>query len=373
VSEAAFRTGLPIGIESSSMSAKIAAFSRAILLSALLFQAGCGGSSPPTTAPEFLIVVNQSATGTGLAEYALPLSSGQSPVVTLPSQGTYLGGFTDGSYVFAFGEGTGSAPTVWRYGLPLSTSPTPAVLTGLGGIPYGATGLASGSVVVFLEKNPSNGMACLEGYNLSNLLGTSTGGNVTPLAGESCSAIPISKPSNATSFLTGSVQLSSDGSDLYVETVYQTSGGTPTTVIQTYSPSLFSLIAYMTTNVSYPSTLQVLEGAPEPGNVVLLLPHPTSPGVDFYQVSLLTSNASSGTTVSPLYSSTISLASTPSVLALDVTGTYLLTAQAGTGDTIASFGLNDVQNGSNAAPLAQAGAGLSLNPVGLVVIVSSSG
>lgn len=371
MAETAIRTGLPDGIESSSMSAKVAAIFRAILISALLFQAGCGGSSPPTTAPEFLVVVNQSATGTGLAEYALPLSSGQVPVVTLPSQGTYLGGFSDQNYLFAFGK-TGPSPTVWRYALPLSTSPAPAVLTGFGGVPYGATGLASGSVVVFLEKDPSTGMACLEGYNLSNLLDTPTGGTVTALNSDTCTNLPITQPSNATSFVTGSVQLSSDGSDLYVETVYQTSGG-PTTIIQTYSPSLFTLVAAMTASTTYPSTLQTLEGAPESGNVVLLLPDPSSPGVDFYQVSTLTSNASNGTTISPFYSSSISLAATPSVLALDVTGTYLLTAQAGTGNTIASFGLNDVQNGSNAVPLAQAGAGLSLSPVGLVVIVSSSG
>lgn len=352
------------------MPARLVFFLRAAILSALVFQAGCGGSSPPVSDPEFLVVVNDNATGAGLVEYALPLVSGQAPVTRLASQGTYLGGVSDGINLFAFGEGAANAPALWRYSLPLSTSPAPATLTGLGGIPVGGTSLAGGSVVVFLEKNTTNQTACLEAYNLTDLL-DSSGGNIT--SSSPCSSNAISPPPGATSFLTGAVQLSSDGSDLFVEEVYQTSGGTET-VIESYATSTYSRIARLSPPSSYPSPITALEGGAESGNVVLLLPHPSTPGVDFYLVTALISGSSNIQPINPTYASSIALTTAPTLLALDIFGTYLYTAQSnGSGDSIAAFRLNDVQNGSNASPYAQTGAGLSLTPSGLIVIVSSSG
>ncbi len=354
------------------MPSRFVFFLRAAILSALVLQSGCGAAPPLVSLPEFLIVVNDNATGAGLVEYTLPLVSGQAPFTTLPSQGTYLGGFSDGITLFVFGEGAVNAPTLWRYSLPLSTSPAPATLGGLGGIPVGATPLAGGSIVVFLEKNTASNTACLEAYNLSDLLNTGNGETLAPT--NSCSSTPIALPAGASSFQTGTVQLSSDGSDLFVEEIYQTSGGTQETVVQTYSTSTYTLVATMYASTSYPSTITALEGGSESGNVVLLLPNPSTPGVDFYLVTTLINTSNDGQTISPNYASPISLPMIPTLLTLDNFGTYLYTAQAnGSVSSITSFGLNDVQNGSTAMPTAQTGSGLSLTPSGLVVIVSSSG
>ncbi|MHB1285850.1 MAG: hypothetical protein ACYCYP_04675 [Leptospirales bacterium] len=327
---------------------------------------GCFGSTPIPSVPSFLIVVNNSLS-TGLVEYSLPLATGSVPLISLDAAGTYEGGVTVQNDLFIFGKDSGNAPALWRYTLPLSQSPSPMQLTGFQGTPVAALALAGGQYVVFLEKTASN-QACLEGFTAGGLI--STGSSALPAPSLTCSSSTFSLPG---SFIGGTMQLSGNGSTLLIETTYLS--GENQTTIQAFPAGSIMNSPFPPANGTHPlsgtlSTFPV-EGAAESNNVLLLLPDPSIPAVDFYKMTSIQTGTGN---LSPLPPNSLSNIPLFPLLALDPFGSFVYMATTkggGSSPTIYSFSLNSVQNSSNAVPFAQVGTGL--NPVALLTVVGSQG
>ncbi len=327
---------------------------------------GCFGSTTIPSVPAFLIVVNNAVTG--LVEYPLPLATGSTPLFSLAAAGTYEGGVTVQNDLFIFGKDSGNVPSLWRYTLPLSKSPSPMQLTGFQGTPVAALSLSGGQYVVFLEKTGSS-QACLEGFTAGGLI--STGASTLPSPVLACTSSTFSLPG---SFQGGTMQLSGNGSTLVIETTYQNSGVNQTTM-QAFSTGTLmnSPFPPATATHALSGTLSTfpVEGAAESNNVLLLLPNPSAPAVDFFE---MTSIQSGSNQVSPLTQNSLSGIPLFPLLVLDPFGSfvYMATTQGGSSSpTIYSFSLNAIQNSSNAAPFAQVGTGL--NPVALLTVVGSQG
>lgn len=340
-------------------------FILAILLA--LSSGGCFASAPTPSVPAFLIVVNTSATA-GLVEYSLPLTTGESPLYSLSSAGTYQGGVTAQNDLFVFGMGSGSTPTLWRYTLPLSKSPAPEAFQGFSGTPVAALSIAGGQFVLFLERTSSG--ACLEGYTAGSLISASPASLPTPTL--TCHTGMLK---GSGTFRGGTMQLSADGSTLFVETTYNTaSSGTHTTERTFATGTLINgslPFPSATYTLSQALSLLPVEGGVESNNVLLLLPDPSTPAIDFYQVTTVRRGTG---TLSPLTTNTVSITPTPSLLALDPFGSFVYMAapdQTGGTPSLWGFSLTSVQNGNNVAPFALTGAGL--NPVALLPVLGTQG
>lgn len=339
-------------------------------LCALLLGLGAGGcftSAPTPSVPAFLIVVNRSGT-TGLIEYSLPLATGEQPLYSLPPAGTYEGGVPVQNDLFVFGTDANSTWTLWRYTLPLSKSPSPSSFTGFAGTPVAALSLANGQYVLFLEKTGSQ--ACLEGFAAGSLISATSSSLPSPTL--TCNSSNFSSISGT--FQGGTMQLSADGSSLFVETTYL-SGTSSQTTEQTFSAASIVNGVLPKANATYTlsATLATfpVEGAVESDNVLLLLPDPSVPGIDFYTVTSVLSGSGK---LAPLAQNTAQITPLPSLLTLDPFGSFVYMATAtpgGSPSTIWSFSLNEIQNGSNVAPFAQIGAGLT--PVSLLTVVGTQG
>ncbi|MHB8421508.1 MAG: hypothetical protein ACYC9S_02800 [Leptospirales bacterium] len=323
---------------------------------------------PTPSVPAFLIVVNQSNT-VGLVEYSLPLAMGENPLYTLPPAGTYQGGVPVQNDLFVFGLDPSNTPTLWRYTLPLSQSPSPAAFQVSSGQPVAALSIAGGQFVLFLEKTSSGG-ACLEGYTAGSLIDASP--PTLPAPTLTCQAGLLS---GSGTFLGGTIQVSADGSSLFVETTYASTSGTKQTTEQSYPAGPVvngSLPAPSATYQLSPVLFTLpIEGAVESNNVLLLLPDPSVPAVDFYPI---TSARNGSGTLQPLTSNTVSITQSPTLLAIDPFGSLLYMAAPNPGGGATSlwaFSLTALQNGSNVSPISQSGAGL--HPVALLPVVGTQG
>ena len=337
----------------------------AVLL--LVLPGGCLGGPVATSNPGFLVVVNRtSSTGTGtqgLLEYILPLSDNQAPLVTRNAHGTYAGGVVAQTFLFVFGTTSQSDPALWTYTLPLSKSATPTARTGFSGTPVAALSIASGQFVVFLEETSTGG--CLEGFTFSSLVSDTQ--STLPSPALSCTAGELSLTGGLTG---GSLQLSGDGSDVFVEA--STSSQVEEITLSAGTLASGSLGAQTTQQLSKLTSLSLpFQGITE-SSTLLLLPDPSTPAVLFYADTGLTSGSNAF-----LSQNSLNISEPVNLLALDPFGTFLYTAFTSSSSTpsstpsLASFELKSVNNGSGTAPFATTGEGL--DPVGLLTFTASQG
>lgn len=334
----------------------------------LLLPGGCFGTPASPSNPGFMIVVNQTSTtgpgSRGLLEYTLPLSSGQGPLVTRTAHGTYAGGVIAQTFLFVFGTLSGT-PTLWRYSLPLSTAPSPTELQGFAGTPVAALSIANGQFVVFLEQTTSGG-ACLEGFTFGSLVDDT--GPALPSPSLDCTNAPLSL--GGAPFTTGGLQLSGNGSQVYVEA--STSSETEVLTVSAGGLSSGSLQVAATHTLFSSSLSGPFQGATE-STTLLLLPDPYTPAVIFYAVTGLSQG---GGTLSPTATNAISVTLPPNLLATGPFGTFLYAAVTNPSSSsvpaIQSFDISTLQSGPGpTAPFAQTGSGL--HPAGLITFTASQG
>lgn len=340
---------------------------RILVFFLFLLPGGCFGTPASPSNPGFMIVVNQTATqgsGTqGLLEYTLPLSSGQGPLVTRTAHGTYAGGVIAQTFLFVFGT-TSGIPTLWRYNLPLSTAPSPTALQGFTGTPVAALSIASGQFVVFLEQTSSG--ACLQGYTFGSLVDAS--GPDLPSPSLACTNAPL--PLNGAAFTAGGLQLSGNGSQVYVEA--STSSETEVLTVSAGSLASGSLQVAATHTLFSSSLSGPFQGTTE-STTLLLLPDPSTPAVIFYAVTGLSQGNG---TLSPTATNGISVPAPPNLLASGPFGTFLYAAVTNPSSSsvpaIQSFDLSTLQSGPGpTAPFAETGSGL--HPAGLLTFTASQG
>lgn len=332
-----------------------------------LLPGGCFGTPASPSNPGFMIVVNQSsATGSGsqgLLEYTLPLSSGQGPLVTRTAHGTYAGGVIAQTFLFVFGTAS-AIPTLWRYNLPLSTAPSPTALQGFTGTPVAALSIANGQFVVFLEQTTSGG-ACLQGFTFGSLV-DATGPDL-PSPSLDCSNTPL--PLNGAAFTAGGLQLSGNGSQVYVEA--STSSETEVLTVSAGALSSGSLQVVATHTLFSSSLSGPFQGTTE-STTLLLLPDPSTPAVIFYAVTGLSQGEG---TLSPTATNGISVPVPPNLLATGPFGTFLyaaVTHPPSSVPAIQSFDISTLQSGPGpTAPFAETGSGL--HPAGLITFTASQG
>lgn len=332
-----------------------------------LLPGGCFGTPASPSNPGFMIVVNQTSTtgsGTqGLLEYTLPLSSGQGPLATRTARGTYAGGVIAQTFLFVFGTASG-IPTLWRYNLPLSTAPAPTALQGFAGTPVAALSIANGQFVVFLEQTTTGG-GCLQGFTFGSLV-DATGPD---LPSPSLDCTNASLPLNGAAFTAGGLQLSGNGSQVYIEA--STSSETEELTVSAGKLSSGSLQVVATHTLFASSLSGPFQGATE-STTLLLLPDPSTPAVRFYAVTGL----SQGGTLSPTATNGISVPDPPNLLATGPFGTFLYAAVTNPSSysvpAIQSFDISTLQSGPGPTnPFAQTGSGL--HPAGLITFTASQG
>ena len=339
----------------------------AVLL--LVLPGGCLGGPVATSNPGFLVVVNRtSSTGTGtqgLLEYILPLSDNQAPLVTRNAHGTYAGGVVAQTFLFVFGTTSQSDPALWTYTLPLSKSATPTARTGFSGTPVAALSIASGQFVVFLEETSTGG--CLEGFTFSSLVSDTQ--STLPSPALSCTAGELSLTGGLTG---GSLQLSGDGSDVFVEASTSSQVEEITLSAGTLaSGSLGSPVVHSLSEFSTPISLP-FQGITET-STLLLLPDLSTPAILFYADTALTAG---GNTVPSTADNSLNVSQPVNLLALDPFGTFLYTAVTSSTPSpstpyLGAFELKSVNNGGDVSPLATTGDGLE--PVGLLTFTASQG
>ncbi|AFS54055.1 hypothetical protein ACSYAY_09325 [Leptospirillum ferriphilum] len=331
--------------------------------------AGCLGGQVGVSNPGFLVVVNKSSsigTGTqGLLEYILPLSDGQSPLVTRNAHGTYAGGVVAQTFLFVFGTTSQGDQALWTYTLPLSKSATPTARTGFAGTPVAALSIANGQFVVFLEETSAGG--CLEGFTFSALV--SDTGPTLPAPTLSCTAGNLSLSGALTG---GGLQLSGDGSDVFVEASTSSQSSPEEITLSAGTLASGSLGTETHQTLSELGSLSLpFQGITE-SSTLLLLPDPATPAVLFYTDTGLTSGSNAF-----LSQNSLNISPPVNLLALDPFGTFLYAAFTSSSSTpsstpsLASFELKSVNNGSGTSPIATTGEGL--DPVGLLTFTASQG
>ncbi len=330
--------------------------------------AGCLGGQAGVSNPGFLVVVNKSpsiGTGTqGLLEYILPLSDGQAPLVTRNAHGTYAGGVVAQTFLFVFGTTSQGDQALWTYTLPLSQSATPTARTGFSGTPVAALAIANGQFIVFLEQTPTGG--CLEGFTFSALV--SDNGSTLPAATLSCEAGTLSLSNQV--LTGGGLQLSGDGSDVFVEA--STSSGVEEITLSAGTLASGSLGARTTQQLSKLTSLSLPFRGITESSTLLLLPDPSTPAVLFYADTGLTSGSNAF-----LSQNSLNISEPVNLLALDPFGTFLYTAFTSSSSTpsstpyLGAFDLKSVNNGGGVSPFATTGEGL--DPVGLLTFTASQG
>ena len=134
-------------------------------------------------------------------------------------------------------------------------------------------------------------------------------------------------------------------------------GGTTTTTLYLLTQS--SLLSGGALSVQSTWTLNVSYGAGIPLSgaalsEVLLLPDPSSPGVDLFSVTDLYGGG--GGTLSPLSTASLSLTANPTLLGVDPAENFLFAASSG---SVTLFGLNSILNPTG-----------TLAPLGSINVVS---
>ena len=335
----------------------------------LVLPGGCLGGSVASSNPGFMIVVNRTSTtgsGTqGLLEYILPLSDNQSPLVARTSHGSYAGGVVAQTFLFVFGDSQGTQ-SLWTYTLPLSKSATPKAETGFTGTPVAALAIANDQFIVFLEKTSSG--ACLEGFTFSSLANDTQTNLPSPTLTCTQGTLSLSGSGGLTG---GSLQLSGDGSEVFIEV--STSSHVEEITLSAGSLSAGSLGNTLSHTLSgFDTTFSPpLQGLAE-SSTLLLLPNLLTPAILFYTATDLTKGSGA---VSSLADNPLNFSLPVNLLALDPFGTILYTAVTSAPTStpaLQSYDLNTVQNGPGTpAPLATTGKGL--DPVGLLTFTASQG
>ncbi len=306
---------------------------RALFLGLLLASglSSCGLPSNPQTPPEVLVTALGSTTSAGEARgVAIPFGNqpGTLSSQPLPSDLTLWGGAVADSTLILLAR-TGSGGEFLLSPLPLSPA-GPVTVTGLTGTPFALA--LSGQVVVVLETTSSDPEGCLQTFSVGSLISLSiTGGSVTPLS--SCQGLPGNQTlqggmllpmADGVEFLVGALYGSSSPLDLLLYPL--------STVID--GASLSSPQTTWNTAGSYNG------GTPLSGvalSSLFLLPDPTSPAVDLYQVTTLYNGG--GGTLEPLSRTSLSLPAPPTLLSVDPAQNFLM---AGSSGSVSLFGLGAV-------------------------------
>ena len=308
---------------------------RELFLSLLLASglSSCGLPSNPQTPPEVLVTALGSTTSSGEARgFAIPFGNdpGSLSSQPLPADLTLWGAAVADSTLILLARTGLSGGEFLLSPLPLSPA-GPVTVTGLTGTPYALA--VSGQVVVVLETTTSFPEGCLQTFSVGSLISLSlTGGSVTPLS--SCQGLPPgSNPlkgglllpmADGVEFLVGALYGASSPLDLLLYPL--------STVID--GASLSSPQNTWTTVGSYNG------GTPLSGvalSSLLLLPDPTSPSVDLYQVTTLYNGG--GGTLAPLSKTSLSLPAPPTLLSVDPAQNFLM---AGSSGSVSLFGLGAV-------------------------------
>ena len=308
---------------------------RRLLYAFFLTLSACGlAPSTQQTPPEVVVTAQASTTSQGEAQgFSLPFGSspGSLSAQSLPSGISLWGGIVVDNTLILLSRKSSGGGEFLLSPLPLSSS-GPAVATGISGTPFAIA--QSGQVIIVLETTSGAPQGCIETYSVSSLISLSvSGGAVSPLS--SCQPLPGSGT------MAGGLLLPmADGVEFLVGSLYGNPGAMTlrlyplSTVIN--GASLSSPQSTWETSGSYqggtPLTAVALSS-------VFLLPNPTSPAVDLYQITTLYKGG--GGTLTPLSTTSLSLEGAPTLLLVDPADNFLMAASSG---TVSLFGLGSVLN-----------------------------
>lgn len=309
---------------------------RGLLYGILLALAACGlAPSNSQTPPEVLVTALGSATAAGISKgFSIPF--GSSPVnlssQSLATGDTLWGGtVVDNTLILLSRTPSGSGEFLVS-SLPLS-SREPAIVTGVSGTPYALA--QSGQVLIVLTATSGAPQGCLETFSTGTMVSLSTaGGAISPLG--SCQPLPP-----GTGSLSGGLLLPmADGVEFLAGTL---SGTTSAMDLRLYplrtvvdGNSLASPQTTWSTSRSYPGETPLSAVAL---SSTVLLPDPSLPAVDIYQVTTLYNGG--GGTLIPLSTTSLSLGGPPTLLIVDPAQNFLMAASSG---TVSLFGLGSVLN-----------------------------
>lgn len=322
---------------------------RLVTFFAALLLTSCGLPSTSPIPPEVMVTGEGGATaGTALGTAVPFTGSTPTPVSSLPIPAGYSlwgSAYVDGHLILLSQDGSG-AGTFLVAPVPLSTASSfvqVKIENGLG-TPY-ALALVTTQRIVVLEKYSTNSYGCLELFDVNTLISMGGGQTIDPTG--SCQKIASGAISggfllplaDGVMFLAGLVNASGTSTTLYLLTQQSVLSGSGLTLQNSW-----------TLSASYKA------GVPLSGAALLeavLLPDPTSPKVDIYQVTKLYDSSSTG----PLtwdWQTALNLSAPPTLLQTDPSQDFLM---AGSTGQVSLFGLNAILNpGGTLSPLGTLGA-----------------
>ncbi len=305
----------------------------AVLLAGL---SSCGLPSNPVTPPEILVTGESGVSGGVALGTSLPFTGVPVPVSSLaipPGLSLWGSAAVDNSLVFLVRHTNGQGGFLVAP-LPLSGAPAFAQVSfsSGAGTPWALAPVTS-QILAVLMKTSSAPQGCLALFDAATLVQMTGGGTLQEL---SC------QPFGASGTLSGGFLLPlADGVMFLAGTVTPPSGsGTNTTTLFLMTQS--SVLSGNSITPKSVWTLPVSYGANVPiAGVALpeavLLPDPSAPAIDLYQVTTL--YESGGGTLAPLSTTRLDLPAPPTLLAIDPAQNFLL---SGSGGTLSLFGLGAV-------------------------------
>ncbi len=273
---------------------------RRLLYAFFLTLSACGlAPSTQQTPPEVVVTAQASTTSQGEAQgFSLPFGSspGSLSAQSLPSGISLWGGIVVDNTLILLSRKSSGGGEFLLSPLPLSSS-GPAVATGISGTPFAIA--QSGQVIIVLETTSGAPQGCIETYSVSSLISLSvSGGAVSPLS--SCQPLPGSGT------MAGGLLLPmADG----VEFLVGSHGNPGAMTLRLYPLSTVINGASLSSPQSTWETSGSYQGDTPLSAVALssvfLLPNPTSPAVDLYQITTLYNGG--GGTLTPLSTTSLSL------------------------------------------------------------------
>ncbi len=308
----------------------------AVLLAGL---SSCGLPSNPVTPPEILVTGESGVSGGVALGTSLPFMGLPVPVSShaIP-QGLSLWGSAavDNSLVFLVRNTNGQGGFLVAP-LPLSGAPAfvQVSFSSGAGTPWALTPVTS-QILAVLMSTSSAPQGCIALFDAATLVQMTGGGTLSASQEPPCIALPGGPGSLAGGFL---LPLA-DGVMFLAGTVTPSGSGTNTTTLFLMTQS--SVLSGNSITPKSVWTLPVSYGANVPiAGVALpeavLLPDPSAPAIDIYQVTTLYEGG--GGSLAPLSTTSLDLPAPPTLLAIDPAHNFLL---SGSGGAISLFGLGAV-------------------------------
>ena len=309
----------------------------AVLLAGL---SSCGLPSNPVTPPEILVTGESGVSGGVALGTSLPFTGVPVPVSSLaipPGLSLWGSAAVDNSLVFLVRTTNGQGGFLVAP-LPLSGAPAfvQVSFSSGAGTPWALAPVTS-QILAVLMKTSSAPQGCIALFDAATLVQMTGGGTLSASQEPPCNALPEGPGSLEGGFL---LPLA-DGVMFLAGTVTPSGSGTNTTTLFLMTQS--SVLSGNSITPKSVWTLPVSYGANVPiAGVALpeavLLPDPSAPAIDLYQVTTLYEGGG-GKLQAPLSKTTLDLPAPPTLLAIDPARNFLL---SGSGGTLSLFGLGAV-------------------------------